>query len=191
MEPTNNPRAVQIAALATERARERMRGDEYRSNRPRIWIGRGVLALGALAMVFALLRPGAAQCPPGNVAALAMFLLLLGAAMQFPSMLRDDSKDVSSMRVVLFVVAGLFCVVTIKAAWNATALSELSINGQWAALLASLILGKAVQTFSEAKQSSDTAATVGAASERSSKMITGPAEPPSDAPPSPAKSQVN
>jgi hypothetical protein len=80
---------------------------------------------------------------------LAAVLFLTGIPFMCPSMLREDGKTVSAMRVVVYLIVGVFVVVTLRAAWRITTLAEITLDRWWCALVTAAIGGKAVQSFSE------------------------------------------
>jgi hypothetical protein len=86
---------------------------------------------------------------PGEVPAVSLVLILVGFICRHPTLLRDDTASVSAMRVVLFGLFCVFSVLTVKAGWKASDLSQLNISPGWAALLAAAIGGKAAQAFAE------------------------------------------
>jgi hypothetical protein len=87
--------------------------------------------------------PGGAV--PGDLPALAIGLILLGAVLSQRTLLEEEPGQVSTMRVALFAMVSLFAVLTMKAGWGAASVTDLKIDPWWTTLLTAAIAGKAAQ----------------------------------------------
>lgn len=113
-------------------------------------LGLFLIGLGALALAGAVLSPllgGSTET--GGVAAVGMFLVILGLVFYFPSLLNDDTGATSTMRVAVLMVVSLFVVLTLKAGWGADTLEKLKLQDSWVWVLAAALGGKAFQSFAE------------------------------------------
>jgi hypothetical protein len=112
----------------------------------RLILGATLLALGVGALIASVF-----VVPPfsHDLRGLGLLLVLIAGPLLYPSMLREGSESVSAMRVVVYIVVGIFAVVTFRAAWMVTTLADLEIDPWWTAIVSAAITGKAVQSFSE------------------------------------------
>jgi hypothetical protein len=112
--------------------------------------GESLLIGGAACLGFAglasMLWP---QRDGGGLAAVGIFLVILGMVFRFPTLLADDTGATSTMRVAVLMVVSLFVVVTMKAGWAAHSIPELVLNNSWCWVLAAAFGGKAAQSFAE------------------------------------------
>ena len=116
-----------------------------------------LFALGALIFLFVMARPGAAL---EDRLACGLLLLIVSGPLLYPSMLRGDGEDVSAMRVVVYIIVGVFSVLTFRLGWRASTLAELKIDPWWTGIVTVAIGGKAAQSFAE--RSADPAAAASA-----------------------------
>jgi hypothetical protein len=116
-------------------------------------LGPILIILGALALLGAgvhTLRFGERpEASAGGIAAAGLFIVILGLAFNFPTLLQDDTGATSTMRVVVLMVVSLFVVLTTKAGWSATGVSALDLPANWVWVLAAALGGKAFQSFAE------------------------------------------
>lgn len=89
---------------------------------------------------------------PGDRLAIALVLVLVALPLLYPTMLRENGA-VSTMRAIVYLIVGLFSVLTIRAGWSATTLVDLKIDPWWAAIVSAAIGGKAVQSLGESQAS--------------------------------------
>lgn len=148
--PSVAPTALEMAAAAPLIAPETASEAALRI------IGTVMMALGVLTM---LVGAVANREWSGATVAAAVFTVVMGLAMRFPTLLQDgtvtdDNRPAySSMRVVLLLVAGTFVMLTIKAGWTAQDLTQLKIDQSWALVLGVVMGGKVVQSMAEANAS--------------------------------------
>jgi hypothetical protein len=145
--PSVAPTALEMAAAAPLIAPESASESVLRV------IGTVMMALGLLAM---LVGAVANREWSGPTVAAAVFSIVMGLAMRFPTMLQDgtvtdDQRPAySSMRVVMVLVAGTFIMLTVKAGWNTQSLEQLKVDRSWALLLGVVLGGKVFQGMAEA-----------------------------------------
>ncbi len=87
--------------------------------------------------------------PTGTGVAIAFFTIMLGVSLAFPEMLRDQVNDISTMRIVVFMLVNVICVLLIKIGWDADSLDDIGLNGYWVSIIALLFGAKAAQSFFE------------------------------------------
>jgi hypothetical protein len=110
-----------------------------------------LIAVGVFGLVLAAgLRFIQGFLVPGDLPAVAMFLLLVGLVFYFPDLLQDGSGGGSSMRVAVLMVVSVFVILTLKAGWTVTNLEELKIDPSWAWVLGVAFGAKMGQSFAEA-----------------------------------------
>jgi hypothetical protein len=87
----------------------------------------------------------------GSLPAASFFLVMIGFSFCYPSMLEENKGSLSTMRIIVFAVTIVFCVIYIKMAWNTASFSNLSIDKSWIYILGLAFGSKAVQKFGEHK----------------------------------------
>jgi len=119
-------------------------------------LGFALMVVGFLGFVIAgIWRAAAGTTCPGEIPAIALFLMLFGFVSRNPGLLRDDTDAVSAMRVVLFGLFCVFAILTVKAGWGAADLSSLTLSPGWSLLLGAVAGSKAAQSFSEPSKATD------------------------------------
>lgn len=91
----------------------------------------------------------------GALPAASSFMVMIGFAFCYPSMLEENTGALSTMRMVVFATVLVFCVVYIKMAWTTATFSNFTIDKSWIYILGLAFGSKAVQKFGE--QSEDPA----------------------------------
>lgn len=117
-----------------------------------IWVGVIGLAFAAGVVTLQGTEPTNGTRPPfspGAVAAAAFFLIMLGMAFVFPSMLRDENKALSTMRVLVFMVISVFVILSIKTGWDVREMRDLVVDDNWLYIIGLCLGGKVAQKFSE------------------------------------------
>jgi hypothetical protein len=148
--PSVAPTALEMAAAAPLIAPESASESALRV------VGTLMMALGVLAM---LVGAVANRDWSGATVAAAVFTIVMGLAMRFPTMLQDGTMTedgrpaYSSMRVVMLLVAGTFIMLTVKAGWNTQGLEQLKVDQSWALVLGVVLGGKVLQGMAEANAS--------------------------------------
>ncbi len=144
--PSVAPTALELAAAAPLIAPETASEAALRI------IGTVMMALGVLAMLVGAVanRPSS-----GATVAAALFTVVMGLAMRFPTLLQDgtvtDEKRpaYSTMRVVMLLVAATFIMLAVKVGWTTPELSQLKIDRSWALVLGVVTGGKIFQSMAE------------------------------------------
>lgn len=115
-----------------------------------------ILGLSVIALMCTALMPWAGHQVPGELPACAMVLLLVGLTLVRPSLVlsKDDSQQVSAMRIAVLMIVGVFTLLTVKTGWNCATLGELKLDQSWAWIVIAALGGKAAQSFSESLGSS-------------------------------------
>lgn len=83
--------------------------------------------------------------------ALAFFTTMLGVAFSFPEMLKGQTKDISTMRIIVFMFANVICMLLLKIGWDKESLEGIELNGYWMGIIAFLFGAKAAQSYFESK----------------------------------------
>jgi len=123
------------------------------ANKPDGWqVLAVILFAAALALISSVL---VARGVPGNRLAVGLALLLVALPILYPTMLREAGQAVSTMRVVVYVIVGLFSTITIRVAWNVSTLGDLKIDPWWATVVSAAIGGKVLQSLGESAVPAD------------------------------------
>lgn len=105
-----------------------------------------LLILGVLAIVtFAFID----NCSAG--VAISFVIIMLGYSLAFPSLLQDQNQGLSTMRIVVFMMANVICLLMIKYGWNLTNFHEIKIDEYWMGIIAFIFGAKATQAYFESK----------------------------------------
>ena len=92
-------------------------------------------------------HPDAASAP---IAAISFFITMLGVAFAFPTMLRGK-EGISTMRIVVFMMANVICMLLIKFGWQVNNLQQIGLNEWWMGVIAFVFGAKATQSYFESK----------------------------------------
>lgn len=92
-------------------------------------------------------HPDAASAP---VAAISFFITMLGVAFAFPTMLRGK-EGISTMRIVVFMMANVICMLLIKYGWQVESLKAIGLDEWWMGVIAFVFGAKATQSYFESK----------------------------------------
>jgi hypothetical protein len=87
--------------------------------------------------------------PTPNGISIAFFTTMLGVAFAFPGMLRGQTKEISTMRIIVFMFANVICMLLLKIGWNKGSLQEIGLDGYWMGVIAFLFGAKATQSYFE------------------------------------------
>lgn len=80
---------------------------------------------------------------------IAFFTIMLGVAFAFPDMLKGQTKDISTMRIIVFMFANVICMLLLKIGWDKHSLQEIGLDGYWMGVIAFLFGAKATQAYFE------------------------------------------
>lgn len=87
------------------------------------------------------------QEPTANGVAIAFFSTMLGVSFAFPSMLKGQTKEMSTMRIVVFMMVNVICMLLLKIGWEAPSLKAIGLDGYWVSIIGFLFGAKAVQSY--------------------------------------------
>lgn len=87
--------------------------------------------------------------PESKEVAIAFFTTMLGVAFAFPDMLKGQTKEISTMRIIVFMLANVITMLLIKMGWEHDSLSDIGLDGYWMGLIAFLFGAKATQSYIE------------------------------------------
>ncbi len=87
-----------------------------------------------------------------KIVAIAFFITMLGFSMAFPSLL-EGNEGLSTMRIVVFMVTNVVCMLLLKIGWanGITSLEQAGIDQYWVGIIAFTFGAKATQSFFESK----------------------------------------
>jgi len=85
-----------------------------------------------------------------KIIAIAFFVTMLGFSMAFPSLL-EGNDGLSTMRIVVFMVTNVVCMLMLKIGWSnaITSLDQVGIDQYWVGIIAFTFGAKATQSFFE------------------------------------------
>lgn len=86
-----------------------------------------------------------------TIISIDFFLIMLGFAITFPEMLSDETKGLSTMRMVVFMVTNIICMIFINVGFKGgiISLKDVGIDSIWLGLFAFIFGAKAIQSFFE------------------------------------------
>lgn len=87
--------------------------------------------------------------PTPNGISIAFFTTMLGVAFAFPDMLRGQTKEISTMRIIVFMFANVICMLLLKIGWDKSSLQDIGLNGYWMGVIAFVFGAKATQSYFE------------------------------------------
>ena len=91
----------------------------------------------------------------GALPAGSFFLILVGMAFCFPSLLEESKGEISTMRVVVFAVTMVFSVIHLKIGWNAGSFKDFQIDQTWVYILGLAFGSKVFQKYGEGNGGGD------------------------------------
>lgn len=78
---------------------------------------------------------------------IAFFTTMLGVAFAFPDLLKGQTKDISTMRIIVFMFANVICMLLLKIGWNKDSLSEIGLDVNWMGVIAFIFGAKVAQSY--------------------------------------------
>lgn len=87
----------------------------------------------------------------GEFIALNFFIIMLGISLIFPSLLQDRNQGLSTMRITVFMMTNVICLLLLKLGWNAPNLKSIGLDEYWMGMIAFIFGAKAAQTYFERK----------------------------------------
>lgn len=115
------------------------------------YLGQVLIATGAVGFVTASLLSFTdySGLDEGALPAGSFFLILVGMAFCFPTLLEEAKGEISTMRVVVFAVTMVFAVIHLKIGWNAGSFKDFQIDQTWVYILGLAFGSKVFQRFGE------------------------------------------
>jgi hypothetical protein len=85
--------------------------------------------------------------------AVAFLLVMLGFSFCYPGLLRDENNRLSTMRIVVFMMVNVICLLFVKEGWGKglTTANGLMLNAYWMGIVAFVFGAKATQSYFENK----------------------------------------
>ena len=85
----------------------------------------------------------------GEIIAIDFFTIMMGMAFAFPELLRDSNKGLSTMRIVVFMMINVICILLLKIGWEQHSLKTMGLDQFWVAMIAFVFGAKATQSYFE------------------------------------------
>jgi hypothetical protein len=113
------------------------------------FIGFLVLIFGITGLVFIGIFAGA-RAP--QLVSITFFATMLGFALAFPSLL-EGTEGMSTMRIIVFMVTNVICMLLLKIGWASgiVSLKDIGLDQYWMGVIAFVFGAKAMQSFFESK----------------------------------------
>jgi hypothetical protein len=113
--------------------------------------GYTLILIGVLYLVYKIVFPIKLGNSPinGDKMAMTFFIIMLGISFAFPSMLKDQNKGLSTMRIAVFMIINVFVILCIKIGWNCGSLKEFVIDKTWGYIIGAALGSKAIQSLGE------------------------------------------
>jgi hypothetical protein len=92
----------------------------------------------------------------GALPATSFFIVMLGLAFAFPTLLEESPGEMSTMRIIVFAVVLLFCTIYLKIGWSIGKLEQLNIDQKWVYILGLAFGSKAFQRLTEKPEGEET-----------------------------------
>ncbi len=117
-----------------------------------------LISLGVLSFVSFLLPSGILglfaflkldELHESSKVSITFFTTMLGVSFAFPDMLKGQTKDISTMRIIVFMFANIICMLFLKIGWDKTSIKDIGVDGYWMGIIAFLFGAKAAQTYFE------------------------------------------
>ncbi|HEY2583182.1 MAG TPA: hypothetical protein VGI43_15325 [Mucilaginibacter sp.] len=87
----------------------------------------------------------------GETIAIDFFTIMLGIAFAFPELLRDSNKGLSTMRIIVFMIINVICLLLLKIGWDRHSLKEIGVDQWWVSIIGFVFGAKATQSYFESK----------------------------------------
>lgn len=85
--------------------------------------------------------------------AISFFVIMLGMSFAFPSLLEGYDKQLSTMRIVVFMMVNVICILLVKIGWSneVKSLKDIGLNEYWMGVIAFIFGAKATQSYFESR----------------------------------------
>jgi len=106
--------------------------------------GSVLILLGVISIICFIFSP-----KPSGIA-ISFFIIMLGVAFAFPKLL-EGNDGLSTMRIVVFMMINVICMLLLKIGWGdkITSLSDIGLNSSWVGVIAFVFGAKATQSYFE------------------------------------------
>ncbi len=93
--------------------------------------------------------------------AISFFIIMFGFALAFPSLLKDRNAGLSTMRIIVFMMINVICILLLKLGWqpNIRSLKDIGMDPYWMGVIAFTFGAKATQSFFESSLATPPATT--------------------------------
>lgn len=124
-------------------------------------IGFGLIAAGVIYLLLEIIVPVTVwpNAFGNGLISIIFFIISLGIAFAFPVLLQDQAGALSTMRIAVFMIVNVVCMLLLKIGWQAGNLADIGINGYWVGIIAFVFGSKAAQSFFEDRITATTLAT--------------------------------
>lgn len=114
-------------------------------------IGFTILVIGIVGMIAASFVEKLDGAAPAIVST-SFFITMLGFSFAFPSLL-ESNKGLSTMRIIVFMMTNVICMLLLKIGWASTtgSLEDIGMDWYWMGVIAFVFGAKAIQAFFESK----------------------------------------
>lgn len=85
----------------------------------------------------------------GKQIAIDFFIIMLGVSFAFPSLLKGGDDNLSTMRIVVFMMVNVICMLMLKNGWRVEDMSKIGIDANWMGIIAFVFGAKVVQSYFE------------------------------------------
>ena len=85
----------------------------------------------------------------GKQIAVDFFIIMLGMCFAFPSLLKGGDDNLSTMRIVVFMMVNVICMLMLKNGWGVEDMSKIGIDANWMGIIAFVFGAKVVQSYFE------------------------------------------
>jgi len=122
-----------------------------------ITFGKWLIMLGLLGLTIAVIISFTIYSgfDNGALPAASFLAIMLGMAFHFPSLLEESPGVLSTMRIIVFAVTMVFCVLYIKIGWTVGKFEDFKIDSTWIYILGLAFGSKAFQKFGEDDSAKD------------------------------------
>lgn len=86
-----------------------------------------------------------------NAFAIAFLVVMIGFAFVYPDLLRDQQKNLSTMRIIVFMMTCALCTLILKLGLGKEDFGAIGMNGYWVTIIGFVFGGKVAQSYIENK----------------------------------------
>jgi hypothetical protein len=114
------------------------------------FIGFCILILGVIGLIIASFIEAGPTV--SSFVSITFFVTMLGFAFAFPSLL-EGNEGLSTMRIVVFMITNVICMLLLKIGWacDVDSLEDIGLNQYWVGVIAFVFGAKATQSFFESR----------------------------------------